>query len=144
MNLLDDDLPPTESYENSYLVPVATKRPFRDRSKTNNTDFVVSTNICRESSSPFSNEPYRNPQGETITLASAPLVTEDGQDTYLYPFARHNAPVDTTKRNNTPPILGLVNDTFWFFTTQGVVYETQMNWNDALRRYFPTLHAQLL
>jgi hypothetical protein len=144
MNLLDDDLPPTESYENSYLVPVATKRPYRDRSRTNNSDFVVSINITRESSSPFGSEPYHNPLGETITLQSTPLLTEDFQDTYLYPFARHNNPVNVAQRNNTPPMLALVSDTFWFFTTQRCVYETQMNWNDAFQRYFPTLHAQLL
>jgi hypothetical protein len=141
---LDDDLTPTQSWEDSYLVSPATKRPYRMRSRTDNGDFGPQFKITRDSSSPFGSEPYHNPLGETVMINSQPLFTEDGQDTYLYPFAHHDNPVDTTKKNNTPPIIALISDTLWFFTTNGCVYETQMSWDDAFRKYFPSLHAQMM
>jgi hypothetical protein len=140
---LDGPLPPTESFENSYITPVSTKRPFRDRSKSDNTCFTEIINVQRPSASAWGADPYHNPTGETITLSAGPIVSENNQDTY-YIQARHNNQ-DNSKKNNVPPLLCLVSDSFWLFSSKGpAIYETQGSWNSVFQKHFPDLFQQLL
>jgi hypothetical protein len=140
---LDSILPATESFENSIISPVQSKKPFRDRSKCDNTSFSFIIPVERQSANAFFFDGV-NSDHETIHLTGTPVENRDGKNTYLY-HNRHNNEQTETYRNTTPPVICLCSDTFWLFTsTQHAVYETSRTWNEVFRHYFPELYNQLL
>jgi hypothetical protein len=49
--------------------------------------------------------------------------------------------------NRTPPILCLVTDTFWLFTSRNggtVEYNTKETWNELFEKRYPNLYQQLM
>jgi hypothetical protein len=74
---LDTILPPTESFENSYLKKVCPTKPLRQRCNEDDTDFLICFNLERQSSNAFFADPV-NSQSETITLTGSPQVQGDG------------------------------------------------------------------
>jgi hypothetical protein len=140
---LDGVLQCTEAFENSIVVPPQTKAPFRDRSKNDNSSFQFIVPVERKSANAFFFDGVNNP-AETITLTANPIVSEGDQDIYLYNH-RHNQP-NTGKKNGTPPMICLVSDTFWLFSTSGkkCIYEISKTWNQVFKDNFPQLYGVLL
>jgi hypothetical protein len=85
---LDTVLQCTESFENSIIVPPQTQKPFRDRSKNDNTQFTLTIPLERQSANAFFFDGINSPS-ETITLQGTPIATENEADTYLW-HHRHN------------------------------------------------------
>jgi hypothetical protein len=65
-------------------------------------------------------------------------------DTY-YNLARHNN--TDVIANRTPPIVCLVSDSFWLFTSHNggtVEYNTKDTWNELFLKRFPNLYNALM
>jgi hypothetical protein len=136
---LDTILPPTESFENSYLKPVPSARPIRQRCNEDDTDFILIFNLERQSSNAFFSDPV-NSANETISLTGNPQVQGVG-DIY-YNLAAEN---DADKFNEAKPLLCVVSDTFWFFTTGARAnYEIALSWNECLSKNFPDVYQRLM
>jgi hypothetical protein len=140
---LDEILQCTEAFENSIIVPPMTRAPFRDRSKNDNTCFTFIVPVERKSANAFFFDGVNSPH-ETITLQANPIVSEGEQDTYLY-NNRHNNARTPAKRNLTPPVICLISDTFWLFSSgKQAIYETSKTWNEVFRDNYPALYNSLL
>jgi hypothetical protein len=136
---LDTILPPTESFENSYLKKVCPSEPIRQRCNEDDTDFVVCFNLERQSANAFFADPVTS-ASETITLVGSPQIQGDG-DVY-YNLAAENEP---DKANEARPILAITSDTFWLFSTsKPAVYEIVSTWNECLAKNFPNTLQILL
>jgi hypothetical protein len=135
---LDTILPPTESFENSFLKKVFPVKPSRQRCNEDDTDFLVCFNLERQSANAFFSDPV-NSASETITLVGSPQVQGDG-DIY-FNLAAENEP---DKPNEARPILGIVSDTFWMFSTgQRANYEIALSWQECLAKNFPNVYQTL-
>jgi hypothetical protein len=85
---------------------------------------------------------------ETFTLSGAPIV-QGKDDTYLYNHRNNDNPEDTQIknqiRNHSPPVVGLITDTFWLFGyKKAAIYETTKTWNEVFQQNYPELYNQLL
>jgi hypothetical protein len=135
---LDTILPPTESFENSYLKKVCPAKPIRLRCSEDDTDFLVCFNLERQSSNAFFADPV-NSRSETITVTGSSQVQGEG-DVY-YNIASEN---HADKINTTCPILCIVSDTFWLFTAgQRATYEIGLSWNECLAKNYPEIYQRL-
>jgi hypothetical protein len=140
---LDSILAAAESFENSIIVPVQTKEPFRDRSLSDNTCFSFFVPCERRSCNAFFFNGVDSPH-ETITLTGTPICKEGRQDTYLYNH-RHNNKYNVGNKNGTPPLLCLITDTFWLFSSnRAAVYETSRSWDEVFSSHYNGLYNQLL
>jgi hypothetical protein len=137
---LDTALTPTQSFENSYLKKVCPTFPIRQRCTSDDTDFLFIFNLERQSSNAFFSDPV-NSSNETIQLTGAPQNQTIDGDVYYY----LNAENDTDPvYNNTPPILAIVSDSFWFFSTgRPAEYEKAATWNEVFAKHFPTAFARV-
>jgi hypothetical protein len=68
---LDTILPPTESFECSYLKKACPYFPMRQRCQEDDTDFLLIFNLERQSSNAFFSDPV-NSNNESITLTGSP------------------------------------------------------------------------
>jgi hypothetical protein len=140
---LDEILQCTEVFEDSIIVPPQTKAPFRYRSKKDDSSFLFDVPTERKSANAFFFDGVNSPH-ETVTLTAGPIVSEGEQDIYLY-TNRHNNPRTPAKRNLTPPLINLLSDTFWLFSSgKQVIYETSKTWNEVFKDNYPTLYSMLL
>jgi hypothetical protein len=144
---LDAFLQCTESLEQSYVSPPYHRTPTRDRSFFDNTDFVFVLPVERESANAFFWDGLDSgADSENITLSGRFITDKDGHklDTY-YSLNRND---DTNiVLNTTPPIICLVSDSFWLFTSHNggtVEYNTKETWNELFSKRFPELYKQLL
>jgi hypothetical protein len=136
---LDTILPPTESFENSYLKKVCPTKPIRQRCNEDDTDFVICFNLERQSSNAFFADPVTS-ASETITLVGAPQIQGEG-DVY-YNLAAEN---EADKINEARPILGITSDTFWLFSTgRAATYEIATTWNECLAKNYPEILQRLV
>jgi hypothetical protein len=126
---LDTILPPTQSFENSYLKKVCGIKPFRQRCTEDDTDFLMLFNLERQSANAFFSDPV-NSASETITLTGSPQVQGTGEegsagsDVYYY----INAEGMDDEINKSYPILGIASDTFWLFSSgQRAIYEIALS-----------------
>jgi hypothetical protein len=49
--------------------------------------------------------------------------------------------------NRTPPIMCLVTDTFWLFTSQNggtVEYNTKKTWDELFKKRYPSIYQRLM
>lgn len=147
---LDTILCPTQSFENSYLKKVCPYYPMRQRCSEDDTDFLMIFNLERQSSNTFFADPV-NSTNESITLTGSPQVQriEDsehktGGDTYYYLNAENDKTDDAAHHNHTAPILAIVSDSFWLFsTTERPTYEISAGWNETLGKHYPDVMARL-
>jgi hypothetical protein len=142
---LDTILPPTQSFENSYLKKVQSIKPYRQRCTEDDTDFIMLFNLERQSSNAFFSDPV-NSANETISLTGYPQVQGTGEvgspgsDVYYYINKENEGEVI----NKAQPILAIVSDTFWLFSTgQRATYEIALSWNETLAKKYPEVYARL-
>jgi hypothetical protein len=144
--LLDSFMPCTESLENSYVSIPTWEYPVRDRSKGDNTDFVLTIPCERSNANAFFFDGV-NSKNETITLkANIKQYNSTPINTYYILNRNQHAPTgqQDTEYNKTAPMLCLVSDTFFIFNTgRKATYETTKTWNEAFATYFPQLFSQL-
>jgi hypothetical protein len=146
---LDTILQCTESLEQSYVSPPYHKGPTRDRSFFDNTDFVFVLPVERESANAFFWDGLDSGANtENITLSGRFITDKDGykMNTY-YALNRNSDAANNGEVNTTPPIICLVSDSFWVFTsTNGgtVEYNTKETWNDFFSKRFPDLYNALM
>ncbi|GHU19232.1 hypothetical protein FACS189472_08720 [Alphaproteobacteria bacterium] len=147
---LDTILCPTQSFENSYLKKTCPYYPMRQRCSEDDTDFLMIFNLERQSSNAFFSDPV-NSSNESITLTGSPQVQgiqdaehKTGGDTYYYLNAEDDQVDDEAHHNHTAPILAIVSDTFWLFTTTDrPVYEISAGWNETLGKHYPDVLRRL-
>jgi hypothetical protein len=137
---LDTILPPTESFEDSYKNKVCSEFPYRQRSIADDTDFLLIFNLQRQSANAFFADPV-NSSNETISVNGSPKKQELGDVYYIL-----NAENDALelKYNHAKPILIIVSDTFWMFSSKSrCQYVTDMSWNECLNKYYPDIYQRL-
>jgi hypothetical protein len=147
---LDTILAPTESFEISYLKKVCPYFPARQRSQSDDTDFLLIFNLERQSSNAFFSDPV-NSSNESVTLTGSPQAqgmgdwdTKTGGDVYYYLNDEQDGTDDDAHKNHTCPILAVVSDTFWLFSaTDRPTYEIGMSWNECLAKHFPDVLRRL-
>jgi hypothetical protein len=95
-------------------------------------------NLERQSSNAFFSDPV-NSASETITLTGSPQ--EQGEADVYYDVSSDNADAIV---NSSYPILCMVSDTFWFFSSgQRASYEIALSWNECLAKNFPNVYQRL-
>jgi hypothetical protein len=107
-------------------------------------------NLERQSSNAFFADPV-NSANESITLTGSPQeqglgdpVTKTGGDVYYYLNAESDGADDEAHKNHTAPILAVVSDTFWMFSTSDrPVYEIGLTWNECLAKHHPDVLQKL-
>jgi hypothetical protein len=146
---LDTILQCTESLEASYTSPPSYLTPVRDRSARDNSDFVFVIPVERESANAFFFDGLDSGANtENVTISGKFIHDGRGHllDTY-YNLNRNNVTQTTAESyNRTPPILCLVTDTFWLFTSRNggtVEYNTKETWNELFEKRYPNLYQQL-
>jgi hypothetical protein len=117
---LDTILQATESLEQSYISPPSYQFPTRDRSVRDNTDFVFVIPVERLSANAFFFDGLDSgADTENVTITGTFITDKDGNkvDNYTFLNRNDNRVVSSSESyNRTPPIMCLVNDTFWLFT----------------------------
>jgi hypothetical protein len=117
---LDTILQCTESLEQSYNSPVSYKSPTRDRSASDNTDFVFVIPLERQSANAFFFDGLDSGfDTENITLSGKFITDKDNNKLDTYAILNRNdvTAITTASCNRTPPIVCLDSDTFWLFTS---------------------------
>jgi hypothetical protein len=141
---LDGWLEPTESFENSMVRPSYVDSPYRCRSMSDNTCFVMNVRCGRDSASAFCDDGITSNQ-ETLTLTAAPIFNDD-RNTYLLLNQHNTLNVENPTReiNGTPPIIALNSPSVWFITSsRPPIYETSARYNESFARNFPELFRSL-
>jgi hypothetical protein len=147
---LDTILQCCESLEQSYTSPPSYLYPTRDRSISDNTDFVFVIPVERESANAFFFDGLDSGANtENITLSGRFITDKDGHkiDTYAILNRNNNDAITPESYNRTPPIICLVSDSFWLFTSHNggsVEYNTKETWNELFSRRFPQLYQKLV
>jgi hypothetical protein len=142
----------TESLENSYVSIPTFEYRVRDRSKSDNTDFVLSIPTEKSNANAFFFDGVLS-QNETITLRanllSLPNSNGDQQqvDTH-YVLNRNNDKPEgqaDTIYNKTAPILCLVSNSFFIFSSNRItMYERTLTWNETFSRNYPQIYGLLV
>jgi hypothetical protein len=147
---LDTILQCTESLEQSYTSPDSYKAPTRDRSASDNTDFVFVIPVERQSANVFFFDGLDSgPDTENITLSGKFITDKDNNKLDTYTILNRNdvTTITTASYNRTPPIVCLVSDTFWLFTSENggtVEYNTRETWNDLFAKRYPEIYKRLM
>ncbi|GHU18309.1 hypothetical protein FACS189472_06440 [Alphaproteobacteria bacterium] len=92
-----------------------------------------------------------NSANESITLTGSPQSQGIGKideykvgDVYYYLNAEDDRVDDEAHPNHTAPILAIVSDSFWLFSTSDKpVYEISTGWNGTLQKNFPEMVQRL-
>jgi hypothetical protein len=86
---------------------------------------------------------------ENVTV-SGKFITDVNNhriDNYAILNRNNDEVITEASYNRAPPILCLVNDTFWLFTSQNggtAEYSTKYTWNELFSARFPTLYGRLI
>jgi hypothetical protein len=99
------------------------------------------SNLERQSSNAFFADPV-NSANETIMLTGSPQIQGLAGDDYYWLNAEDD--MWTDNKNKAQPILAVVSDTFWMFSTkERANYEITLTWNQCLSKYFPEVYQRL-
>jgi hypothetical protein len=112
---LDTILQATESLEQSCISPPSYRFPTRDRSISDNTNFVFVIPVERESANAFFfNGLDSGADTENVIITRTFIIDKDGYkvDNYEFLNRNDNEVITNDIYNRTPPILCLVTDTF--------------------------------
>jgi hypothetical protein len=145
---LDTILQCTESLEQSYISPPYHIKPTRDRSRSDNTDFVFVIPVERLSANAFFFDGLDSgANSENITLKGS-FITVDSHKMDIYGLLNRNNEIMTSELyNRTPPLICLVWDTFFLFSSQNrgsVEYNTKETWNELFSKRYPDIYQRLL
>jgi hypothetical protein len=84
---------------------------------------------------------------ENITLKGN-FVTVDNHKMDMYGLLnRNNEAVTNEHYNRTPPLICLVSDTFFLFSSQNgssVEYDTKETWNELFSKRYPEIYDKLM
>jgi hypothetical protein len=147
---LDTILQCTESVERSIIQPPSYLYPTRDRSIADNTDFVFVLPLERESANAFFFDGLDSgPNTENVSISGKFItdVNNNKIDTYAILNRNNNQTITPDSYNRTPPIMCLVTDTFWLFTSHNggtCEYNTKETWNELFQRTWPNLYGRLM
>jgi hypothetical protein len=146
---LDTVLQCTESLEQSITSPPSYLRPVRDRSLSDNSDFVFVIPLERASANAFFFDGLDSgADTETVTISGRFIQDAQNRSIDTYAILNRNDDAATeASYNRTPPIVSLVTDTFWLFTSHNggtVEYNTKETWSELFERRFPALHHRLM
>jgi hypothetical protein len=139
----------TESLEQSYIHLPTHLRLNQGRSFQDNADFVFVIPIERANANAFFFDGLDSgADTETLTLSGKFISDGEGHklDNYFL-FNRNDDEPTNDTYNRAPPIVCLITDTFWLFTSRNggtVEYNTKETWNELLSRRFPALYDRLL
>jgi hypothetical protein len=108
-------------------------------------------NLERQSANAFFADPV-NSANESITLTGSPQsqgigddTIKQGGDVYYYLNAEDDQTDDEAHKNHTSPILSVISDTFWIFSSKDKpVYETSLSWNECLIKHYPQVYQRLM
>jgi hypothetical protein len=84
---------------------------------------------------------------ENITLSGKFISDKENNKLDTYAILNQNNNNSITVYNRTPPLICLVSDTFWLFTSQSggsVEYNTRETWNDLFAKRFPDIYKKLM
>jgi hypothetical protein len=138
----DTILRSTQSFEASYVKKVCPTVPFRQRSTSDDIDFALVFNLERQSSNAFFADPV-NSANETKMLTGSPQVQGLVGDVYYWLNAENDQSVDF--KNKASPILVVVSDTFWMFSTkERANCGISLSWNQCLQKHFPDTLQRLM
>jgi hypothetical protein len=145
---LDTILQCTESLEQSYISPPYHIKPTRDRSRSDNIDFVFVIPVERLSANTFFFDGLDSGANtENITLKGN-FITVDGHKIDIYVLLnRNNESMTSELYNRTPPVICLVSDTFFLFSSQNggsVEYNTKETWNELFSKRYPEIYQRLM
>jgi hypothetical protein len=138
----------SESLEQSYVSPPYHVRPTRDRSRSDNTDFVFVIPIEKLNANTFFFDDFDSgPNTENITLKGN-FITVENHKVDLYGLLNRNKEVlQKEHHNRTPALICLVSDTFFLFTSQNggtVEYNTKESWNELVSKRYPEIYEKLM
>jgi hypothetical protein len=147
---LDTILQCTESLERSYTSPPSHLAPVRDRSISDNTDFVFVIPVERESANAFFFDGLDSGSDTENVTISGKFITDATNhkvDTYYILNRNDKTTISADSYNRTPPVMCLVTDTFWLFTSANggtVEYNTKETWNELFKKRYPELYGRLM
>ena len=147
---LDTILQCTESLEQSYTSPPSYLYPTRDRSIRDNTDFVFVLPVERQSANAFFFDGLDSgADTENVTISGKFIVDKDNNriDTYAILNRNNTQAITNDSYNRAAPVLCLVSDTFWLFTSRNggtVEYNTKETWNELFSRRYPEIYKRLM
>jgi hypothetical protein len=86
---------------------------------------------------------------ENVTITKTFITDKDGNkvDNYVFLNKNDNRVISNDSYNRTPPIMCLVTDTFWLFTSQNggtVEYNTKETWNELFNKRYPQIYNRLM
>jgi hypothetical protein len=131
---LDTILQATESLEQSYISPPSYQFPTRD--------FVIPVERLSVNAF-FSDGLDSGADTENVTITGIFVIDKDGNKVDNYTFLNRNdnrVVSGSESYNRTPPIMCLVADTFWLFTSvnDGIVeYNTKEIWDELFKKRYP-------
>jgi hypothetical protein len=84
-----------------------------------------------------------------VTIIGIFITDKDGNkvDNYAFLNRNDNQVVSNDSYNPTPPIICLVTDIVWLFTSQNggmVKYNTKETWNELFKKKYPSIYQQLM
>jgi hypothetical protein len=84
---------------------------------------------------------------ENITLSRKFITDKNNYELDVYAILNRNdnTTITTTSYNRTPPIVCLVLDTFWLFTSENggtVEYNTRETWIDLFAKRYPEIYKR--
>jgi hypothetical protein len=148
---LDTILQATESLEQSYIYPPSYQFPTRDRSVSDNTDFVFVIPVERLSANAFFFDGLDSgADTENVTITGTFITDKDGNKVDNCTFLNRNdnrVVSGSESYSRTPPIMCFVTDTFWLFTLHNggsVEYNTKETWDELFKKRYPSIYQRLL
>jgi hypothetical protein len=147
---LDTILQCTESLEQSYIAPPTHLFPTRDRSVRDNTDFVFVIPVERESANAFFFDGLDSgPNSENVTINGIFVEDKDRNkyDNYYVLNRNNDTTITEASLNKAPPMIFLVSDTFWLFTSDkggSVEYDNRYTWDELFKKNYPQLYSTLM
>jgi hypothetical protein len=86
---------------------------------------------------------------ENVTISGKFITdaTNHKVDTYYILNRNNNTTISADSYNRTPPVMCLVTDTFWLFTSKNggtVEYNTKETWNELFQKRYPDLYGRLM
>jgi hypothetical protein len=148
---LDTILQATESLEQSYVSPPSYQFQTRDRSISYDTNFIFIIPVKQlRANLFFFDKLNNNTNTENITITNTFITDKDGNkvDNYTFLNRNNNQLVSGSESyNRTPPIISLVTDTFWLFTSNNrgsVEYNTKEAWDELFKKMYPEIYQRLM
>jgi hypothetical protein len=87
---------------------------------------------------------------ENVTITGTFITDKDGNKVNNYTFLNRNdnhVVSNSDTYNRTPPVMCLVTDTFWLFTSNNggsVEYNTKEKWDELFKKRYTAIYQRLM